>query len=348
MNLFSKDTTPHLVYQGGKDIEGLKLLKFICAVLVVQIHVYSFAQSFLLPLCRIAVPIFFMVTGYFLPNSKSGVITYPKLRKSFWKVFKITVWAQVIWILFLAFCSFRRIDTFVERYGTIDNLIRFILYGDIFGFMLWYLNTLLQTLLLVMIFVKLGIQKYLWLTIPIGLILNLVLGTYSFAYHDGPFTGYIHRNVITIGLPCVALGLYIRKYEYLLPKLKTLGFGVILCLILLTIESLLLSYSGSYHGKEGDIIIATIPLAIFVFCFFLKVRIPNSLHWMVRFGKRYSLNIYIFHKMVEIIMIAAIGTSLYLIAGFIVAFMTILLSMGLFEIKQRKILPEWCTKILLP
>ena len=56
--------------QNIKRFNGLDILKAICAFLVVFIHVpiQGFMKEYLVALCRIAVPIFFMITGYFWSN----------------------------------------------------------------------------------------------------------------------------------------------------------------------------------------------------------------------------------------------------------------------------------------
>ena len=66
-------TNPHVHYKGQTELYGLQILKFLCALFVVQIHTPSGLRDLLVPVIRIAVPVFFMISGYFLPDS-TGVI----------------------------------------------------------------------------------------------------------------------------------------------------------------------------------------------------------------------------------------------------------------------------------
>lgn len=59
----------HSQFKSSLDqrISSLYVLKAICAFLVVVCHIpFDWAMPFLEPLRRIAVPVFFMITGYFL------------------------------------------------------------------------------------------------------------------------------------------------------------------------------------------------------------------------------------------------------------------------------------------
>ena len=53
---------------------GVDILKFLCAFLVVMIHApIPGVSQYTTPIARIAVPIFFMITGYYYSNTvKSG------------------------------------------------------------------------------------------------------------------------------------------------------------------------------------------------------------------------------------------------------------------------------------
>ena len=71
---------------------SLDLMRWICAFLVVVIHVPIVGAHFIMPITRIAVPFFFMITGYYLYSS-SNVILGERLLQSSKK------WGGIIYAL---------------------------------------------------------------------------------------------------------------------------------------------------------------------------------------------------------------------------------------------------------
>ena len=49
-----------------KRLYNIDSLKFLCAVLVIFLHVRTPYQEYILPLTRCAVPCFFMISGYLI------------------------------------------------------------------------------------------------------------------------------------------------------------------------------------------------------------------------------------------------------------------------------------------
>jgi len=58
-----------------KDIPGLFALKALCALFVVIIHVPFIGKDTLAPIIRIAVPCFFMISGFFLYSGNAQAET---------------------------------------------------------------------------------------------------------------------------------------------------------------------------------------------------------------------------------------------------------------------------------
>ena len=65
----------------GKKIYSLYLLKCICAFFVVGIHFPFYGKGLLLPLIVVAVPVFFIISGYFVcPSMDNKEKSLSKLR----------------------------------------------------------------------------------------------------------------------------------------------------------------------------------------------------------------------------------------------------------------------------
>lgn len=281
-----------LAYSGGYEISSLMALKAICAFLVIQLHILSDYKEYVIPICRIAVPIFFIISGYFMLNS-AGQITTDKLKRSLIKILKITFWVNILYILYWVIAVIEN-PQYLGVFTNPKNLIQLILYGDTFCFGLWYLTAYIQALLIIWLFTKLRALSVLYWFIPIGLLINLFWGTYSHLHTEALFNGFYNRNVFTIGLPCVAIGMLIRKYQHRL-KLSSVALIITTLLLLGATYFECLYCIRSYIMRYGDIVITTIPLSIAVFLLFLHIEELGRCKGLNNIGKYHSLNIYLVH-----------------------------------------------------
>jgi peptidoglycan/LPS O-acetylase OafA/YrhL len=55
-----------LYFNGGNKLVNVQMLRCVCAVFVIIIHTSVAYREVLLPLTTIAVPLFYMISGYFL------------------------------------------------------------------------------------------------------------------------------------------------------------------------------------------------------------------------------------------------------------------------------------------
>ena len=72
-----------------KRLNNIDLLKFICAVLVVFLHMGTPYQQYILPLTRCAVPCFLIISGYFIFNADDAKFQ-ARLKKNIRKIFSRT------------------------------------------------------------------------------------------------------------------------------------------------------------------------------------------------------------------------------------------------------------------
>ena len=69
-------------YEGHGELHWLNAMKFICSLMVMMIHTDFFWRAEFMPINRVAVPFFLMVSGFFLPGA-GAVLTMEKT----WRVF---------------------------------------------------------------------------------------------------------------------------------------------------------------------------------------------------------------------------------------------------------------------
>ncbi|MCM1369411.1 MAG: acyltransferase family protein [Candidatus Amulumruptor caecigallinarius] len=334
MHSFNK--TPY--YNNNRELPGLQFLKFICAILVVQLHSYSFLWSGLVPICRIAVPVFFFISGYFMVSAE-GTISEKKIISTAKKILRITIIANLAYIAY-DFLMYLKFHEELNDYSNPDYWICIFVYGYSGMHHLWYLTAYLQILLLIYILLKLNIFKIFLPLMPFCILLNLLQGSYSYILFDSgsPFIN-LEMDAVTLGIPCVAIGILLRIYEHLFPSQKVILGCLIVAIPLLYLEHVI------NHDYTGDLLIMTIPVAILTFIYFLRY---NPVSWLPKLiatlGKHQSLNIYLWHMMMA-------GIYVYIeyhlgIDHSVESFAVILLTVAVSIIFNPISLPERCLKLV--
>lgn len=254
------------------------ILKGICAILVVLIHTDFLSKQLWTPIYRTAVPIFYMISGYYL-LSKEYSINQDTIKKQLKKIIKYTITASFVYILFnIGFNIFKHIHENTQfnllnillphTKNIFETTLRYLL-SNPYSEHLWYLTAYIGCLICLLYIVKFKLYNLLLYLVPIGLLVGLSIGKYSFWEIHIP--AYLYRNVFTTALPFVLIGLYIRKYqESILLRSKNLNIIILVFVILSYIEYLLYWKLHTYKG--GDLMLTTIPTAIIFFLIFYSKK----------------------------------------------------------------------------
>ena len=298
-------------------ISSLYVLKAICAFLVVVIHFPMKYGYYFYPIVRIAVPCFFMISGYFLYNDNREKML-SNLKRALSKTLQVTIWAYAFYLLVEVFKSI--------IFGSSLNIVShtwlyYIIAGPQIGSSshLWYLIAYLETLIVVFLCTKNNTIKMLWWLIPIGLVANLLLGKYGFLLPPFDFSSvgvpnYIMaRNVFTIGIPAFAIGLLLRKNIIKInEKLdnKRIWITAISFLILASLEFVVLHIKFELKYM-ADISLFTIPLAISLILLCLKYPNFGEQSYIKTIGRKYSTDIYVYHMFGGNFLIGFIGAIIY-------------------------------------
>jgi len=211
------------------------ILKGICAILVVLIHTDFLSKQLWTPIYRTAVPIFYMISGYYL-LSKEYSINQDTIKKQLKKIIKYTITASFVYILFnIGFNIFKHIHENTQfnllnillphTKNIFETTLRYLL-SNPYSEHLWYLTAYIGCLICLLYIVKFKLYNLLLYLVPIGLLVGLSIGKYSFWEIHIP--AYLYRNVFTTALPFVLIGLYIRKYqESILLRSKNLNIIIL-------------------------------------------------------------------------------------------------------------------------
>ncbi len=280
---------------------GLDFLKYLCCLLVIFIHM-DLPQAMewgVLPLTRVAVPIFFMITGYFYEQTCKNEREGKQIKKVIW----LAVGANALhlgWALVKLILSGDSLGNYLKGFLQKDVLLNFLVFNQPpYRTSLWYINGLLILLIVVFLLQKAGVRslKKLYFLIPALLVANLLLGTYSFVFFDADIPLCYTRNGLLCGLPYFLLGDFINHYKIRL-KNPLLIVGIIVFSFFSVIECCILRGNGLL--LKADHLFGTFFLVACVFSWFV-----NNEPWLwnkkivclvAGLGAKYSFVIYIIHS----------------------------------------------------
>lgn len=254
---------------------NIDIIKSICAFLIVCIHVPFPGEtgSYITALSRIAVPIFFMITGYFY----SDVVKKGRTARQIKKLFILMVEANLVYFVWKWFYTavISNAD-FISSTFTVKNLLKFVIFNDspLSGH-LWYLGAILYVLIITAVAKKLKITKVLYWLTPVLLIMDLVLGKYSLVLFNREFPYILVRNFFFVGIPYFCIGRMIRE-EFGQKINKNTATLLIFIFSLTTCMERFILVSADMNPTR-DHYISTTFLAIAVFLFTLKCGIGKEL-----------------------------------------------------------------------
>ena len=252
----------------NKTIDSAKL---IFAVTVVLMHGFLLNTKyndylsgfFKNGLFRVAVPFFFIVSGYlFLRTINNG-----NAKRWFSHIIKMYIIWSVIYFYTLTPILKLQNESALRK-------IYLIIRGEITGVAhLWYIPALLLSALVCLI-VKEKTVRHIKLTVFIIIMLWLtgVVLNWLFILRDNPNI-FFYRNGIFFGIPNFFLGFILAKCEDLVHKVKiNLKILVIVPLILTALESLFWTHviksCGNQFITSSDMLVSSplLALAIFIVC----------------------------------------------------------------------------------
>ena len=274
--------------------DSIDILKAVCAFLIVCIHVPFPGKvgAYFTALTRIAVPVFFMITGYFY----SDIVAQHREKKQLRKIFFLAVEANILFFIWnIALDILRREDiiSYIQSIFTGKNIIEFLALNEspLAGH-LWYLGAILYVLVIVLLVDKLNCRKILYYLAPVLLIADLIFGKYSLLIFHQEFPYILVRNFLCVGIPYFCIGNLIRE-KRCSEKWNRKIFQVLI--VVFTITSLAERFVLVSAGLNAtrDHYLSTTFLAICLFVYALKSNWHNKELTVI--GRKYSTWLYIIH-----------------------------------------------------
>lgn len=271
---------------------GIDILKFCCALLIVFIHVEFKYRLLVLPITRCAVPIFFIISGFYIYNDDEDVMTI-KIKQSILKVSRILFFSTVLYSIIF----FAHNNKFSITNKDLFNI--FCLNDNPFGGHLWYLSAYLYVLVIFLWIFKTKLLKLLMYLLPVFFLITLCAGNYSQLLFGRQFNYMYYRNFLIVGIPYFLLGYCIskNKLNYLFKHRCLLGIGILFGVLVSETEYVLLQ--NLKFIATQDFFFGSVILSITLFLYFVSFKSNNPIFTIIAgYGKKYSLYLYIFHPLI--------------------------------------------------
>ncbi|RDU24778.1 acyltransferase family protein [Anaerosacchariphilus polymeriproducens] len=252
---------------------------------------------------RFAVPIFLMISGYFIWNVDKEIVK-KKSKIQMLKILKLMIWANLIYIIWglisTELYGYNVKLWFIDIFSLVNILKFLVLNVSKAGIHLWFIGALFYCYAILYYINKKDMYKVLYCSIPILLVLNLIISEVV------PSQGILlpislTRNFLLFGLPYFALGNFIHKYQVKILNL----FSNKICIIAI-VSSCLLSCFERLFIARSDMYVGSIITAFSLFVLAVKNPDFGSNSIIERIGIYYSLPVYIFH-MIPLNIVSIIG-----------------------------------------
>lgn len=287
---------------------GLDILKFIAAFCVTCIHMPFYGEfgEIFISISRWAVPIFFMITGFFYHRT----LEKGKENKQILKIIKLCIWANLLFFTYqiaLVIYNNENILVWLKETFSLRNVLEFLILNEspVAGH-LWYLTAILYVLIIMKFINKYNKYKILYLITPILLVIDLAFGKYSLLIFKKEIPYIFVRNFLFVGLPYFTLGIYINnalkseKFKKFSNNKRLLITLIVIFTMTTILERTILIDLGA--NAIRDHYISTTFLAISLFIYFLELENSTNnkiVQTIAEIGRKYSTNIYIFHYLIR-------------------------------------------------
>ncbi len=289
----------------GKQYAAIDIARYVSALLVVCIHVYPFAgisetfnTYFIQTLCRLAVPFYFVVSGFFFfrkwdPDEEEANEAHFKRYE--WRILKLYLIWSVIYLPYVIWNYASQGFSFLDVFAYIRDFVMTRSY-----YHLWFLPALIVGMWIVYMSYT---RKGLGFTLKLALALYLagyLINVYAPLWEKLPYVSILYgfftktmgtaRNGLFFGPIYLALGLLLARTRRLQVRASMLAF--LISFVLLVAEVTLYIRLGIMYDLSC-MFLMLVPATYFLVNGLLAVRMPYRRQYTIM---RYdSLLIYTSH-----------------------------------------------------
>ena len=276
----------------------LDLFKICMCWMIISIHFVWETYSYY-PVYRLAVPLFFLISGYFNYRKEEGKRQNGALNfiKRSAKYMAFGFGFYILFDFILCYVDGKGVGYYFTTLFYENILFDFFFLNrpiTYSGAQLWFLIALFVVSLVHYALVRYKKEKWYRWIVPIGLAIQLFFGAYMRVFQETDMPIRYTRNAWFNGLPFFGLGYLLAQFDLHKKKWYT---G--LYLILAVAFTLLQIPEG--HFVEAEVYASTVPAAVFTLLFFLGLPSPKGEFYYKWLGKNMSFYVYILHMAVGIV-----------------------------------------------
>lgn len=302
----------------GRRINSIDIVRLFCALLVVTEHTMPLKDfnpavwDTFFRICVLAVPYFFVVSGFFVAQSNNKI----KILKQYIKYYLIwtvvyDVWMLLDWAFMGAYYGRHDLVTFIEY-----RIIEFVGWGSFYH--LWFLWTLIFCLVVTIIFEKIRLEKVLIFLMLLCFIIGLILVPYYgiIVESNNILKEFVENlldkwwfdhlsNVLIRGIPYFYLGYWLEKWKAD-EKYKIKNWQLICLIILYTAEQIIISQYGIARSVALTFFMYLLTAAIVLW---LMQHPFNKYNKFSKFSRGSANFIYFVHALVIEVLIRIFGVE---------------------------------------
>lgn len=279
---------------------SLDILKAICAFLVVCIHIKFPGKigEYVNIIAAVAVPIFFMITGFYWNKiSKNN-----KIDIHIKKIIKLLIGTILIYIIYnvgIRIISKANVEEYFTKIFNLKSGIKFLFFNEVetIGHV-WYLGSILYIMILAKYLLnKKYTKKVMRYFLPIAFIIYIIIGKYSKLIFGVELPYYLRRNCFLMGIPYFYTGYLINENkDRITITNKSLIMSSIFLVVVTFIEKYMLESWNLNTMASNYIGISILPITVFI----LAIKNPCFLigNNIAIIGRKYSTLIYVLHPLI--------------------------------------------------
>lgn len=339
---------------------AIDLAKFICAILIIMLHVAPFGdtdkgtvfsylnygiQNYA---TRIAVPFFFIASGYFLYR-KTTLSTFDVSysKKYVIRILKLYIIWTLIYMPIVIYGFYKSQNSLIH---SVASYIRNVIFTGSYTH-LWYLNGLIIAVCLTSFMLYKGVKPLRIIAIAsclyfIGLFDHSLYGFIVPIRDNLPAVWKVlkligkiivtTRNGLFFGFLFIAIGMLFAYYDIQISKSKSLVLFIV-SMIMMLFEVFLAKKYGFI--RERDMFVFLVPAAFFMFNFVKQVKLRDNTKYRVlrvMSSLMFYTHLWVSWIMSKAIKVAGINTHNSCIRFIVVLFATMLLSYIIYILSNRR------------
>lgn len=253
---------------------------------------------------RFAIPLFFMVSGYFCYGEDKKLVETKlpaKIKRIFWLNLGGCFYYFVMQVAIAVFGdSHGSAADLIERFHMMFNkqtMVDWLVFNqDPFVNIMWFTSALLYCYLIFWVMNHFNLYRVCNVLIPVLIAIHLVLGNVLFVFGT-EIPKLYYRNFLLFGLPFFLLGNWIHKHQStILEKIQEKSCNILL------VAGLILGVGEWFLTGRHEMHIGSLLVVMGIFVLSLHQPENKKDSFITKTGKEYSLFIYIVHYSLMLVM----------------------------------------------